>query len=101
MNTTLVNDSRFADWADQDDRMDRLGAELASSVYEVALRETQPQSWLDLELGLWKAITNRLETGSALENRRRGYITFSTHKDNQNDCHQSRCRTTQPRSLQP
>jgi hypothetical protein len=48
--------------ADQDDKLDHLSAELASSVYQVALRETTPQRWLDLELGLWKAISNKLET---------------------------------------
>jgi hypothetical protein len=48
--------------AERNDKLDQLSADLASSVYQVALRETTPQSWLDLELGLWKAISNRLET---------------------------------------
>ena len=47
--------------ADQNDKTHHLSAELASSVYQLALRETKPQSWLDLELGLWKAISNKLE----------------------------------------
>jgi hypothetical protein len=46
--------------AGQNDRMAHLSAELASSVYQVTLRETKPQSWLDLELDLWKAISNKL-----------------------------------------
>ena len=48
--------------AQANDKLDHLSAELASSVYQVALRETKPQSWLDLELGLWKAISNKLAT---------------------------------------
>ncbi len=44
------------------DKLDQLRAELASSVYQLTLRETAPGSWLDLELGLWKAISNELAT---------------------------------------
>ena len=47
--------------AERNDRLGQLSAELASSVYQVTLRETTPQSWLDLELSLWKAISNNLE----------------------------------------
>ena len=46
--------------ADQNDKMAHLSAELASSVYQVALHETKPQSWLDLELDLWRAISDTL-----------------------------------------
>ena len=46
--------------ADQNDKTDHLSAQLASSVYQLALRETKPQRWLDLELDLWKAISNKL-----------------------------------------
>jgi hypothetical protein len=42
-------------------KIDQLSAELANCVYQLALRETKPQSWLDLELRLWKAINNRLK----------------------------------------
>ena len=49
-------------YAQANDKLDQLSADLASSVYQVALRETTPQSWLDLELGLWKAISNKLKT---------------------------------------
>ena len=48
--------------AERNDKLDQLSADLASSVYQVTLRETTPHSWLDLELGLWKAISNKLET---------------------------------------
>ena len=48
--------------AERNDKLDQLSADLASSVYQVALRETTPRSWLNLELGLWKAISNKLET---------------------------------------
>jgi hypothetical protein len=47
------------------DKLDQLSADLASSVYQVALRATTPQSWLVLELGLWKAISNKLATQDA------------------------------------
>ena len=49
-------------YAERDDKLDQLSAELASSVYQVTLRETKPLSWLDLELVLWKAIRNKLRT---------------------------------------
>ena len=65
MNTTFVKDSKSASHADQNDRMDQLGAELADSVYQLALRETKPPGWLDLELGLWKEISKRLESSGA------------------------------------
>jgi hypothetical protein len=48
--------------AERNNKLDELSADLASSVYQVALRETTPQSWLDLELGLWEAISNKLAT---------------------------------------
>jgi hypothetical protein len=46
--------------AQANDKLDELTADLASSVYQVTLRETKPQSWLDLELDLWTAIRNKL-----------------------------------------
>jgi hypothetical protein len=46
------------------DNLDELSANLASSVYQVTLRQTTPRSWLDLELGLWKAISNQLNTNT-------------------------------------
>jgi hypothetical protein len=49
-------------YAQANDKVDQLSADLASSVYQVALRATTPQSWLDLELGLWQAISNKLAT---------------------------------------
>ena len=48
--------------AERNDKLDQLSADLASSIYQVTLRETTPHSWLELELGLWKAISNNLET---------------------------------------
>ena len=49
-------------YAQANAKLDQLSADLASSVYQVALRATTPRSWLDLELGLWQAISNKLAT---------------------------------------
>ena len=49
-------------YAQANDELDQLSADLASSAYQVTLRATTPQSWLDLELGLWQAISNKLIT---------------------------------------
>lgn len=51
--------------AQANDELDQLSADLASTVYQVALRATTPRSWLDLELGLWQAISNKLATQDA------------------------------------
>jgi hypothetical protein len=51
--------------AERKSELDQLSAALASSVYQVTLRTTSPQSWLDLELDLWKAVSNQLETKRA------------------------------------
>jgi hypothetical protein len=62
LKATLVMTKVSRTNADQNEKMEHLSAELASSVYQVTLRETKPQSWLDLELDLWKAISNKLAT---------------------------------------
>ena len=40
-------------------RASTLAAELTAAVYSVALRHGTGESWLDLELGLWKAVTDK------------------------------------------
>ena len=52
--------------AQTNDKLDELSADLASSVYQITLRETTPQSWLDLKVDLWKAISKKLATISNL-----------------------------------
>jgi len=36
--------------------VDALAAELTEAAYVVALRHEKPESWIDLELDLWKAL---------------------------------------------
>src|SRR5262245_51030603 len=50
MTTVSIADSR------DDGDGDHLTAELAIAVYQVALRETTPQNWLELQLDLWDVI---------------------------------------------
>jgi hypothetical protein len=40
--------------------LDRLAAEVATTAYAIALRHGAGGSWLDLELGLWKALAQTL-----------------------------------------
>ena len=42
---------------EQDTRLDALAAELTSAVYPIALRHDSDESWVDLELALWKALS--------------------------------------------
>ena len=46
-------------------RIDALAAELAVAAYRVALRTTTRGTWLDLELELWKALVDTLQTVEA------------------------------------
>jgi len=48
---------------------DAFAAELAHAAYEIALRHKTSDSWLDLELELWKAMG---ETVGQYERRRSG-----------------------------
>jgi hypothetical protein len=47
------------DWAasDRDDLSESLTAQLTLAAYAVVLRSGRPASWLDLELDLWKALS--------------------------------------------
>jgi hypothetical protein len=40
----------------QDARLENLAAKLTSAVYPIALRHGVGGSWLDMELGLWRAL---------------------------------------------
>jgi hypothetical protein len=41
---------------ERDRALDRLAAELTDTAYTVALRHAAAGSWIDLKLGLWKAL---------------------------------------------
>jgi hypothetical protein len=41
---------------ERDRALDRLAADLTDTAYTVALRHAAAGSWIDLELGLWKAL---------------------------------------------
>jgi hypothetical protein len=51
-----MNDYRAVD-ADTDQLLAALAAELAAAAYPVALRHAVGDKWLDLELELWRALT--------------------------------------------
>jgi hypothetical protein len=42
---------------DRDDLLDALAAELTSAAYRIALRHGTGDSWIELELGLWQALS--------------------------------------------
>jgi hypothetical protein len=48
--------------ADRDAALETLAAELALTAYRVALRTRTEGTWLDLELDLWRALTNTAKT---------------------------------------
>ena len=55
-----MNDSR--DTArDRDTRLENFAAELTSAVYPLALRRGPMDSWLKVELGLWRALTEAVK----------------------------------------
>ena len=47
---------------DRDARLESLAAELTLAAYRVALRPRTGGTWLDLELDLWKALADTVET---------------------------------------
>lgn len=51
--------------SDRPPEHEHMTAVLARAAYEVALRETTPRSWIELELSLWKSIGERLESWNA------------------------------------
>ena len=51
------------DWTtvDRDTLLEGLAAELTSAAYFVALRHKRPNSWIDLELDLWRTMSNAVQ----------------------------------------
>jgi hypothetical protein len=47
---------------DRDAPLDRLAAELTVAAYRVAVRTHTESTWLDLELDLWRAMADTVET---------------------------------------
>jgi hypothetical protein len=47
---------------DRDDVLERRAAELAAVAYRVVLRTKTEGTWLDLELDLWRALSDTLKT---------------------------------------
>jgi hypothetical protein len=41
--------------------LEQIAAELTEAAYGVALRHAKKGSWVDLELGLWKALAEKLK----------------------------------------
>ncbi len=46
----------------RDTVLETFTAELARAAYCVALRTSAPGTWLDLELDLWKALSDKVKT---------------------------------------
>jgi len=46
----------------RDSPLERFAADLALAAYRVALRNRTHGTWLDLELDLWKALTDTIKT---------------------------------------
>lgn len=54
------------DVSNQEIELENLAAELTSAVYPIALRHGMQGSWIEVELGLWRALAEalkRLEPG--------------------------------------
>jgi hypothetical protein len=47
---------------DRDDLLESFAAELTLAAYRVALRARTQGTWLDLELGLWTALAEKVKT---------------------------------------
>ena len=56
----MDNDSGAA--ANRDALLEALAAELTLAAYRVALRTRAQGTWLDLELGLWNALTDTVKS---------------------------------------
>src|SRR2546430_2297919 len=57
--TSLMN--RNASTADRDSSLATFAAELTQAAYAVALRHERPDSWIDLELDLWRALGDTVQ----------------------------------------
>jgi carbon storage regulator len=44
--------------------LDALAAELSDAAYQVALRNGPVDSWIDLELGLWRALSTKVKNAN-------------------------------------
>jgi hypothetical protein len=53
---------KFQTRVDRDDPLQSLAAELNLAAYRVALGTRTGGTWLDLELGLWRALADTVET---------------------------------------
>jgi hypothetical protein len=52
--------------ANEDHALEALAAELTAAVYPVALRHLAGDKWLDLELDLWRALTETIKKSGHL-----------------------------------
>ena len=59
-----MNDHRTVD-ADADQLLAALAAELTAAAYPVALRHAVGDKWLDLQLELWRALTETVKKRAA------------------------------------
>jgi hypothetical protein len=53
---------KFRTAGERNRSVEQIAAELAEAAYGVALRHAKKGSWVDLELGLWKVLADKLET---------------------------------------
>jgi hypothetical protein len=76
-----MNDNERAarEW---DRALERLAAEVTATAYAVALRHGAGRSWIDLELGLWEALTRTVrEWGRRPGPRAEGLLTSASGND--------------------
>ncbi len=59
-----ANDTDVAEAETIPDSLDAFAAELSDAAYQVALRHGQVDSWIDLELGLWRAMATKVRNSS-------------------------------------
>lgn len=60
----LAEGSDAAEAETTSDLQDAFAAELSDSAYQVALRNGLADSWIDLELGLWRAVATTVKNWS-------------------------------------
>jgi len=69
---------------ERDRALERLAADVTDTAYAIALRHGAGGSWIDLELGLWKALARTVRewaSGSANDDRPRSGTVLQQEKE--------------------
>ena len=62
------------DGGNRDPQLEHIAAELTTAVYLLLLRHGKRGSWLDLELGLWRALAETLKSVGRETSRHPAFI---------------------------